>query len=62
MLLFGDKVWFSLFLINNTVFAKQAMASPLLRYERRDVAYLNKLLLPVINESTQLKDLVRENS
>ena len=33
------------------------MATALLRYEGKDVSFSNELLIPVINETTQLKGL-----
>ena len=41
-----------------SVHEKQAKATALLRYERKDVSFSNKLMLPVVSETTQLKDLV----
>ena len=51
--IFSDKI---------SVHEKQAMATALLRCKRKDIAFPAELLLPVISESTQLKDLVGRDS
>ena len=52
----------SLFCDKLSVYEKQAMAKDLLRHERKNVSFSNELLLPVVSETTQLKDLVGINS
>ena len=45
-----------------SVHEKQAKATAVLRYERKNVSFFNELLLPVVSETTQLKDLVGVDS
>ena len=53
----------SLFSDRLSVHEKQAKATALLRYKRKDVSFSNERLLPVGSETiTQLKDLVGVDS
>ena len=51
-------VVFSLFSDKLSFHEKRAKTTALLRYEKKDVSFFNELLLPVVSETTQLKDLV----
>ena len=52
----------SLFSDRLSVHEKQAKATALLRYERKDISFSNELLPPVVSKTTQLKDLVGVDS
>ena len=45
-----------------SVHEKQAKATALLRYERKDISFFNELLFPAVSETIQLKDLVGVDS